>query len=338
MTWIKSVIKILIVLILSCAFFLLMLFRSDISADEIINKYQTPESHFVSINGENIHVRFMGEGEPIFLLHGSFSSLHTWEVWQRELSPYFMTISLDFPGHGLTGPSKEKLYSIQDYSQLVLQLAEKLNLERFHIAGNSMGGAVALQVATTRPDRVLSLNLINASGAPPMLSNRSDTLNLSKKGGEAWIFRLARNPVFSQILLKCTPKFLFAMNMKQVYFDPDKIEEKTLERYYELMLRKGNRQATMDRLSIPKDSSIDFDRLDMPTLIIWGENDNWIPLSHAYQFEKAISGSKLKIFKNAGHVPMEEIPTESVAAYLSFLGVEIRKDYFDVPKLISHVD
>lgn len=338
MSWIKSVFKILLALVLSCVFFLLLLYRSDISADEIVSKYQTPESHFISIDGTNIHVRFMGEGEPIFLLHGSFSSLHTWEVWQKELSPYFMTISLDFPGHGLTGPSDQKLYSIQDYSQLVLQLAEKLNLERFHIAGNSMGGAVALEVASTRSDKVLSLNLIDASGAPPFVRTTTDTLSQANKSGGAWIFKLARNPIFSQILLKCTPKFLFAMNMKEVYFDSDKIKGETINRYYELMLREGNRQATLDRLSTPRDASFDFDRLNMPTLITWGENDNWIPVSNAYRFEQVIPGSKLKIFKEAGHVPMEEIPTESVAAYLSFLGVEVRKGYFNPPKLISHVN
>lgn len=338
MALVKKVFKILLVLLLACCFFLLLLFRSDIPAEEVESKYSTPESHFISVDGVNVHVRFMGEGEPIFLLHGSFSSLHTWDVWQQELSPYFMTISLDFPGHGLTGPSDLKLYSIQDYSQVVLRLAEKLNLKKFHIAGNSMGGAVALQVASDRPDKVLSLNLINSSGAPPMVVSNRDSISNSKKSGEAWIFKLARNPVFSQVLLKCTPKFLFAMNMKEVYFDSDKIEERTINRYYELMLREGNRQATLDRLSSPRDASFDFDRLNMPTLITWGEGDAWIPVSHAYRFEKAIPGSKLKIFENAGHVPMEEIPTESVAAYLSFLGVEIRKDYFDGPKLISHVN
>ncbi|WP_146260486.1 alpha/beta fold hydrolase [Algoriphagus chordae] len=57
----------------------------------------------------------------------------------------------------------------------------------------------------------------------------------------------------------------------------------------------------------------------------------FIPMSHGYALEKAIPGSKLVFFDDTGHVPMEEIPTASVAKYLSFLGVEVRKDYFHEP-------
>lgn len=338
MIWLKRTGKLVAVLLLTCLFFLLLLYRSDIPAEEINAKYRTPESHFIEVDGINVHVRLMGEGEPIFLLHGGFSSLHTWDVWQRELSPYFMTISLDFPGHGLTGPDELKRYSVQDYSELVLSLAEKLNLRKFHLAGNSMGGAVALQLASARPDKVLTLNLVDASGAPKMETRSLDSAQNQARGNGAWIFKLIENPLISKIFLKCTPKFLFARNMKEVYADESKILEKTTERYYELMLREGNRQATLDRIKIPRKSEIDFEGLTMPTLILWGGKDSWIPLSNAYALEKAIPGSNLIVFDEAGHVPMEEIPTESVAEYLAFLGVEVRKNYLDAPKQMVYAD
>lgn len=336
MVWIKRISKVLGVIVLSFLFFLLLLFRNDIPAEEIKQKYGTPQSHFISIDGMTLHVRIMGEGEPIILLHGSFSSLHTWDDWQQELSPYFLTISIDFPGHGLTGPDELKRYSLTDYSQLVLELSEKLNLDKFHLAGNSMGGAVAMQVASTRHDKVLSLTLIDAAGAPSP-TNRNLDVNESKKS-EPWIFKVAKNPVFSSVLLKCTPRFLFGMNMKQVYFDSEKVTDQAITRYYELMLREGNRNATLDRLGAPRESRIDFDRLNMPTLIMWGKEDSWIPVTQGYELKKAIPGSKLIVFENVGHVPMEEIPTESVAKYLSFLGVEVRKDYFQEPKLMTYAD
>jgi pimeloyl-ACP methyl ester carboxylesterase len=338
MIWIKRIGKLLAVLLLTCVFFLLLLYRGDIPVEEISAKYRTPESHYIEIDGVNVHVRVLGEGDPIFLLHGSFSSLHTWDVWQQELSPYFMTISLDFPGHGLTGPDKLKRYTIQDYSDLVLALAEKLNLEKFHLAGNSMGGAVALQVASSRPNQVLTLNLVDASGAPRMQTRSIDSTQTSTRGGGAWVFKLIENPIFSQIFLKCTPKFLFAMNMKEVYGDASKIRAETTERYFELMLREGNRAATLDRLSMPRKSAIDFKKLSMPTLILWGGKDSWIPVWQAYALKKAITGSNLIIFEEAGHVPMEEIPTESVTEYLSFLGVEVRKNYLEPPKQMVYAD
>src|SRR3990167_9131301 len=100
-----------------------------------------------------------------------------------------------------------------------------------------MGGAVALQIASNRPDKVLTLNLVDATGAPRPEVRTLDSIAMQTRGGGAWIFKLAENPVFSKVLLKCTPKFLFAMNMKQVYGDPEKVDDQVIERYYELMLR-----------------------------------------------------------------------------------------------------
>lgn len=337
MIWIKRVGKLLASLVLACVFFIVLLYRSDIPAEEIDEKYQTPESHFIKVDGMNVHVRMMGEGRPLILLHGSFASLHTWDAWQKELSQYFMTVSLDFPGHGLTGPDELKRYSEADYSYLVLSLAQKLGIEKFHLAGNSMGGAVAMTVAATRPDKVLTLALLDASGAPrPEL--RSLEHNPDAVDGNPRIIKLIKNPLFSQILLKCTPKFLFAMNLKEVYGDESRIREETVDRYYELMLRDGNRQATLDRMAVSERSSIDFERLNMPTLILWGGKDSWIPPADAYALEKAIPGSNLVVFDQAGHVPMEEFPTESVAEYLSFLGVTVRKNYLDASKQMAYAD
>lgn len=338
MIWIKRVGKLLAGLLLACVFFILLLYRSDIPGEEIAEKYQTPESHFIKVDGMNVHVRMMGEGQPLILLHGSFASLHTWDAWQKELSQYFLTVSLDFPGHGLTGPDELKRYSAQEYSDLVLSLAQKLGIDKFHLVGNSMGGAVAMNVAATRPDKVLTLALVDASGAP-----RPEIRTLGPDSGSAkeekpWIIRLIKNPLFSQILLKCTPKFLFAMNLKEVYGDKSRIRQETIDRYYELMLREGNRQATLDRMSVLGRPSVDFGRLNMPTLILWGGKDSWIPPSDAYAFEKAIPGSNLVVFDQAGHVPMEEFPTESVAEYLSFLGVTVRKNYLDAPKQMAYAD
>lgn len=338
MIWLKRIAKLLATLILTCIFFLMLLYRRDIPAEDLLTKYRTPESHFIEINGMKVHVRIIGEGEPVILLHGSFSSLHTWDVWQRELSAYYMTISLDFPGHGLTGPDEIKRYSIQDYSELVMDLAEQLNLRKFHLAGNSMGGAVAIQLASSHPEKVLTLNLIDASGAPRVEVRSLDSDQGAAAQSKSWIFKLIENPLISKVFLKCTPKFLFSMNLREVYADESKIQEQTIDRYYDLILREGNRQATLDRIKIPRKSEVDFERLTMPTLILWGGKDSWIPLSSAYALEKAIPGSNLIVFDQAGHVPMEEIPTESVGEYLSFLGVEVRKNYLETPKQMVYAD
>lgn len=329
--------KIVLVILLSLVFFLLLLFKSDIPQEELLAKYSYPESHFIEIDGVTLHVRLVGSGEPVILLHGSFSSLHTWDEWQREMSSYFLTISVDLPGHGLTGPDPLQRYTIGDYSQFVLRLSEKLNINKFHLAGNSMGGAVALKIADTRPDKVLSLNLIDAAGAPQIQPRQLDSDSASAKSSPM-IFDLIKNPIFSKVLLKCTPKFLFTKNIQEVYGNPEKVHETTVDRYYDLMLREGNRQATLERFALPRDYVKEFSRITMPVLIQWGDRDRWIPISNALEFKKVMPEAHLVVFEGAGHVPMEEIPTESVAEYLSFLGVEIRKDYLQQPKFVTYAD
>jgi pimeloyl-ACP methyl ester carboxylesterase len=328
MIWIKRFGMVLGGILLLLLVVLASAYRSDISPEAVNEKYLTPESQFIELNGMRIHVRIVGEGEPVFLLHGSFASLHTWDAWQQAMSPYYQTISLDFPGHGLTGPDSLKRYSTKDYSELVRALAQKLNLSQYHVAGNSMGGGVALQHASDYPGNVISLNLIDSGGAPAAERGTTDSTSQKKANtGGAWIFQVARHPVFSKLLLSCTPKFLFALNMEQVYGDDSKVTDEVTTRYYELMLREGNRQATLDRLSQPRNSNIQFELLTMPTLILWGTEDTWIPVAQGKRLQQALPGSNLVILNGVGHVPMEESPTETVAEYLSFLGVEVRKTY-----------
>jgi pimeloyl-ACP methyl ester carboxylesterase len=337
MIWIKRIGLVLGGMVILMVIALASAYRSDLSAEAVNAKYLTPESKFIEVDGVQVHVRILGEGEPVFLLHGSFASLHTWDAWQQAMSPYYQTISLDFPGHGLTGPDSLKRYGVKDYSELVHALAQKLNIEQYHLTGNSMGGAVAMQLASDYPGNVRSLNLIDAAGAPAADRTLSDSTAPKKSNsGGAWIFQVARHPVFSKLLLSCTPKFLFAMNMKQVYGDDSKVTDEVTTRYYELMLREGNRQATLDRLSQPRNSNIQFERLTMPTLILWGAEDTWIPLAQGKRLQQALPGSNLMILDGVGHVPMEESPTETVSEYLSFLGVEVRKDYLKPFNQLAH--
>ncbi len=337
MIWIKRIGLVLGGMVILLVIALASAYRSDLSAAAVNAKYLTPESKFIEVDGVEVHVRILGEGEPVFLLHGSFASLHTWDAWQQALSPYYQTISLDFPGHGLTGPDSLKRYGVKDYSELVHALAQKLNIEQYHVAGNSMGGAVAMQLASDYPGNVRSLNLIDAAGAPASDRTLTDSTAPKKSNsGGAWIFQVARHPVFSKLLLSCTPKFLFAMNMNQVYGDDSKVTDEVTTRYYELMLREGNRQATLDRLSQPRNSNIQFERLTMPTLILWGAEDTWIPLAQGRRLQQALPGSNLMILDGVGHVPMEESPTETVSEYLSFLGVEVRKDYLKPFNQVAH--
>lgn len=324
--------------VIIAVFFLITIasYRSDISPDKLLSKYTDENSYFLKVDEENIHVRVKGKGEPIFLIHGSFSSLHTWEPWEAELSTFFNTISLDLPGHGLTGPSDIKAYGIEDYAKLVFKIADRLGLEEFHVAGNSMGGAVALKMASDHPERILTLNLIDASGAPSFKREAEDAKKNKTYDSGATIFKVARNPLLGQFLLKFTPKTIFEKTLEEVFYDNSKVNKELVTRYYELLRREGNREATLDRLTTYKPYEVDFEKLNMPVLIMWGEDDQWIPVANALKFKEVIPEAKLKIFEKTGHVPMEERPTETVREYLAFLGIQLDLDYFSSPKFLSH--
>ena len=290
-------------------------YRQDIPVTKLESNYLTPQSSYVTVDSSKIHVRQQGKGTALFLLHGSFASLHTWDAWERELSKRYHTISLDFPGHGLTGPIASQKYSTDDYERLVIRLADRLQIDTFFVAGNSMGGQVAWKLALHNPARVKKLVLVDAAGYWKISTDSS-----SKKQSRPFIFKLLQSGIIAKGMIKITPRFLFKMNLKQVYGDATKVKEADVDRFYELMLREGNRASTMQRLRQPgKDLQDSIRYISTPTLILWGEKDAWIPVSNAYRFKEDIKDAELKVFEGAGHVPMDEIPTETVSAALQFL-------------------
>ena len=299
----------------------LLAYRSDIPADEAEMAYRTPESEFIQVIDSRMHIRKRGYGVPVFLIHGSFASLHTWEPWEDSLVKNFTTISVDLPGHGLTGPNKSGDYSQDYYRDLVFALADTLRIDTFYVAGNSMGGNVAWRMAIQRPDRVKKLILVDAAGAPK--SPKSDTISSQQKTNtrsRPWIFSVIASPTWGKLLTRFTPRFLFGLNLKQVYANDSLINDELIDRYYELLLREGNREATIKRLTSRQNFFGEVkDSLKTPTLILWGAQDNWIPLSNGERMHEAIPGSQLVVFLHAGHVPHEEQPKLSVEVAQKFL-------------------
>jgi len=107
-----------------------------------------------------------------------------------------------------------------------------------------------------------------------------------------------------------------------VYGDPARVTDALVERYHDLVLRAGNRDALVDRLTGPPDPLLDdrLDELRLPVLIQWGEEDSWIPVSHAHRLARGIAGAELRIYPGAGHTPMEELPGPTARDADAFLG------------------
>lgn len=285
-------------------------YSPNLPADMLIARYANERSKFIDVVGGRAHVREEGDpdGLPVVLIHGSMGSLHVWEEWVRELGSKARLISVDLPGHGLTGAWARDEYTIEAYADFLEVLVDSLNLDRFVLVGHSMGGAVAWTFAATRPDRVSQLVLVDSAGYP-------------RAGGEVPLStRLARLPVVGDIGPYFKPERLVRRSLEEVYADPAMVTPERIQRYSELQRFPGNRDATVQRARTqePVDPA-PLKRLNVPTLILWGSKDRWVPLADATRFQNDIKGSKLEVFDGLGHNPMEEDPKATAAAVAAFL-------------------
>jgi pimeloyl-ACP methyl ester carboxylesterase len=287
----------------------ILLYRPDIKVEKLQESYFSHSSAWLDWEGMKVHYSVEGNGPPLILIHGTFSSLHTWDDWAAQLQNDFTIIRMDLQGFGLSGPHPNHDYSPEAYSRLVVALLDHLQITSCYMAGNSLGGLITWNTAVNYPDRIEKMILLDASGIP------------KQSGGRPWIFDLASNKTFGKVLSKFTPRFLFKMNMEQVYFDKSKMTEELIDRYYYLLRREGNREAFIVKSgrNYPLPPAQNLADMSIPTLIMWGKYDQWIPYTDAFEFEKLLRNSKLIIYENAGHVPMEEIPAESALDAKNFL-------------------
>ncbi|MEM1318835.1 MAG: alpha/beta hydrolase [Bacteroidota bacterium] len=294
-------------LLLLMAGLMAMHWHSDIPLETLEAKYHYPDSKSIRIQDMKVHYRDVGEGMPLVLIHGTAASLHTWEGWIDRLSPHFRVIAMDLPAFGLTGPHPNRDYSMGAYTSFVDAFLQALNIDSCHIAGNSLGGQICWNYAIRYPDRLRKMVLLDASGF-----EMDKPMPLG--------FRLAQNPVTRPLLTRVTPKSLHRSSLLEVYGDDRKVTEALVDRYFELMLRPGNRTAFVDRANQLYTGELDkLSTITLPTLILWGEEDRWIDLWAGQRFDEELSNANLIVYPGVGHVPMEEIPEQSAADVLAFL-------------------
>lgn len=283
-------------------------------------KYGGAASRYIGVApGLTVHVRDQGlRGGPVLLLiHGSNASLHTWEPWVARLQDRYRVVSLDLPGHGLTGPEPNRCYAAACMVAAVEGVRSALGLRDMAVAGNSMGGWVAWNYALAHRDRVRALVLVDAAGAPPAADAPKPELPIG--------FRLAASPVFRSVGESVTPRWLVERSLKQTVADPSIVPPAMVDRYWELLRYPGNRRATIDRFSTRRTevTAATFAPLrGLPTLVMWGREDRLIPVANAAAFAGALPGSRTVIHGGIGHIPMEEAPDRSAADVARFLDGE----------------
>jgi pimeloyl-ACP methyl ester carboxylesterase len=298
-----------------------VVFEGDRPAGEIDARYTSAASQFLTLpNGARVHFRDEGrrDGMPLVLVHGSNASLQTWEPWVGLLGDTYRVITLDLPGHGLTGRVPDDDYSMAAYVATVAAVADHLGVGRFVLGGNSMGGGVTWQFALAHPERVSAMLLVDAVG---LWSWREQ--GPPRGEGSPIAFRLLGQDWFRGIARNLDPKPLIKQGLEASFYDPKLVDDAMIERYYDMAMREGSRAATLIRFGSLRAAAgapePDLGQLEQPTLILWGEHDNLIPPEVGQKFAEVLPNAKLIVYPDAGHIPMEEVAERSAADVRAFL-------------------
>lgn len=308
----RLLLRISVALTLALGLILAWGWQPDRPLDTLTPRWAPPPSEFVPIHGMQVHLRDEGLREdplPLILIHGTSASLHTWDGWTEALQDGERVIRMDLRGFGLTGPAADGDYRIERYVDDLLALMDQLGIERAVLAGNSLGGQIAWSTAVRAPDRVAALVLVDAAGYP--------FVPTSIPIG----FQLARSEWTAPIVRHLLPRALVAASIRNTYGQPERVNDALIERYFELTLRAGNREALIQRFrqNVHGEGAERIASIRAPTLILWGGRDRLIPPENATQFQRDIRGSTLVEFPELGHVPQEEDPAQTVKAVEAFL-------------------
>ncbi|MGP8154946.1 MAG: alpha/beta fold hydrolase [Smithella sp.] len=246
-----------------------------------------------------------GTGDTIIMLHGFEADKDYWPSFAKYFTPHYRVIIPDLSGFGDSSKPKDKNYNIMSQVERLNLFAKKLKLTKFHLVGNSMGGAIAGNYAATYPEMIESLALFDSAGV--VAPTNSELILLMEKGEKPFfvkdvndydkLFKLAwvNPPEFPSFIMK----YLAKKAVKEAPFN-EKI---------------WNDMISSDIVDLENK----LDKITVPTLILWGDSDKIIDISSVPIFEKGIKNSKSVIIKECGHLPMMEKPMETASAYQEFL-------------------
>ena len=289
--------------------------RADIPYDTLEMVYTVPDTQFMTLDdGLKIHFTDTGpqDRSAIVMVHGFSASLHTWEAWKTDLELDYRVITLDLPGHGLSRADDPSQATIERFVDVVHEVTQDLGVERFTLAGNSMGGNTAWSYALAHPETLDGLILVAASGWPEEEGEGDDS---------PFIFTLLSNPIARMVLKDLDMTSFTRSGLEGSYTDQSFVTDELVERYVALSRAPGHRETLLAIMAGERDpASVEkVSEITVPTLVMWGRDDNLVAVSGAQKFADAISGSNLIIYDNVGHLPQEENATQSIADVRSFM-------------------
>jgi len=287
----------LILLAIVVAGALVWIYTPDKQRPVLEAEYARTPSVFLDLLGIRLHVRDTGPraAPALIFLHGFGASLQTWEDWARDLEKDHRVIRYDMPGFGLTGADPSGDYTDARSVAVLLALMDRLGVARASVVGNSMGGRIAWTFAALHPERTDKLVLVSPDGFA----------SLGLKYGVA-----PKVPLMMRALPYVLPSFMLRASLAPAYSNADLLTDALFTRYRDMMLAPGVRDAIVRRMGqqVLVDPVPLLERIEAPTLLMWGEQDGMIPFANSADYLRALPHGTLAALPGIGHLPQEEAP------------------------------
>jgi pimeloyl-ACP methyl ester carboxylesterase len=306
--------RIIKILVIGCFWFLVAAGCARVPAPPGNLDNSWGERRVFDYQGIKINYYEAGQGPPVILLHGFGACTYTWRFLAPALVQDHRVFALDLKGYGLSDKPDDAKYAVADQADMVTAFIKANDLRDLTIIGHSMGGGVALmtyfKVREADPARIKKLVLIDSAGYPQKMP---------------WFIRFARIPLINIIgSLLVSPRFATYMVLRKCYYNKDKITDEQIDTYAYYGNLPGARQAVMATAQqiVPDDMDAviaQYKTISVPVLIIWGAEDEVVPLSVGENFERDIPGAKLVKLKKCGHIPPEEAAGETNRLITTFL-------------------
>jgi len=267
-------------------------------------------------HGIKINYYEAGQGPPVLLLHGFVACAYTWRHLIPPLAAEHRVFTLDLKGHGYSDRPADGHYALSDQAEMVADFIQRQGRRDLVIMGHSMGGVIALmtylKLRDADPGCINKLVLIDSPGYPQKLP---------------WGLRLVKIPGLNRVLSPLlSTRFASALVLKKCYYNNEAVTEEQIDTYAYFGSLPGTaavvRQTT--RQLVPAKNEIEaliaqYQTIKIPVLIIWGKEDDVVPLEAGEKFKRDIPNSQLIVLPRCGHIPPEEEPLATREAINEFL-------------------
>ena len=313
--FIKNLLKIITTLILTASFTLYALIKldirypSEISKEEIDSKYLLESSGFIEIDGVDLHYAIDGSGPDLLLLHANYANLIDWNPWVNQLKDHYRVIRIDIPGHGLTAADPSNDYSMQRTVFLLEEFINAFEVQKLSIAGASLGGTIGIHYARRNPEKVENLILASPGALNPRIRGRTEPVTLPKP---------------FEIIAYFTPRLITESLLRSGFGDPENVSDELIDRWYDLLLREGQRDAQIARVNqyVSGDIDLVLSEVTSPALIMWGKKNSVVPVELAYEMKNMMNNStriEMIIYESGGHQLVQELGLQTGEDALKYL-------------------